>query len=1020
LTFAELLARDALSRAQRGRRLGVRLSPLDLSVEEAHEVQGHLRSGAGESVYVAISVPSAEEWRPDDRTCICDGELAAQLATSWRNRVRPAAGEWIFYASVRTHGRAGGLRDALVPVREDELLRTALGPACSDLLPAGFSRAARRADLGSLLRPRVLCDVVAEAGTSWETLGHLLPRLGLVRDSRLGDDPSEAQARLALNARLVRAAELNEVRHLRVPGPVKQLARQLGRLARDDDGLTMEELASLDLGELATEHLASRRAARKPRQRSGKTRTRKEAQGSTAQESILDPQAGPGALTAPEVTEGSAPQQAAPAGHEEVGTAVPQPSQPGPADVGAKGSQPSGGQPPVSLAAEPPRFAVEGTPPDSAGSQSAPLLPRVRSLPPPEALVTLLTQLHQGTGWGLRWSLGRGALPELLAGRLPGSLGAPLPLATPLAERDDQGHLARWGSVRGELLELVSGERDWLRRLMHAPERALQHSRLGELSAALLEAAHLAFAWASGLDDDGETHRVLASRETLQLVDDSGGVVVVLGPLHPLVLEDAVVRGAALGATDGETVSWWSWLRAAGRVLPPSWPGAGGAVVPLTSELAGLPCFATGSPSLSPDAAGQHLAEVFERYLALYPHARLGLRVLADHGSAPGVMAAALRCLEASDDLRIELLAPVTSVPQAVEVHREAGRLRLLPLPASAPERVRPHVHVHWCAPGRVSLGSARAFGSSDGLTTPTRGGGQLTGHDLQHRPCLQETPGVSPLPGVLWLVRPGPTERAAPALGRHSWEVTLGPSAQPEVSSGSIELLTGRAGGVPLRVHGQASLALESHLAKDLGRQGLALRPGLSRSVLRALAQQGGSGLWELGPQGGLTAASGALSSLLRHGERNTVLWSPAAGLFGGRGRAGGTLLIAASLRSEGMALRCGWSTTGRTWRLDESELPGLLAAGERLLRALARSDPEGGLARAVVSLGLSRALPASSRSRRWEEPLASLQAASTEPSLLLAPGVDTETTEVAGSVIETVTLSSQLLERLALGAPS
>ncbi len=245
-------AREALTRDPE--LLGVRLSPVTLSANEAKELANLATREFGPSAFVVVSAPGVDPRLSKDRIFAAPDQRAAEQATAWRNVVNVKRGEHLVYVSCEEHDKAGGLRDCLIELTDDDLIRQLLS-YCRD--QGGILRhtadALEEAKLTDRMSPAMLSGFVDVAAKSvegkkekdaWAVIGETLPLLGLARDTKLAR--ATASERLSENRRLVARAATGEVRR-QGTGQVADIERQLREGLRQGEAAA---LASVDLGPL--------------------------------------------------------------------------------------------------------------------------------------------------------------------------------------------------------------------------------------------------------------------------------------------------------------------------------------------------------------------------------------------------------------------------------------------------------------------------------------------------------------------------------------------------------------------------------------------------------------------------------------------------------------------------------------------------------------------------------------------------------------------------------------------------
>lgn len=250
-------------------RLGVRCSPVTLAPEELLAAVRATRATLGKAAFIVGSAPGTTPDDVDDRAFLAPDHRAAERATAWRNRVDVGAGEHLIYLSVEEHPKASGLKDCLIPLRETDLFDTffAWADSAKSGLPPGLADALRASGLAAHAPLSALCALTEaaikrskkKAGAAWDDLGLSLPIVGLAADSKLGK--ADAAERLAANAALVRAVSTGEARRRSEAGPLAAIEGRLAvALAGSDVADRAVALASVDLGTLKTPSFAKKKA----------------------------------------------------------------------------------------------------------------------------------------------------------------------------------------------------------------------------------------------------------------------------------------------------------------------------------------------------------------------------------------------------------------------------------------------------------------------------------------------------------------------------------------------------------------------------------------------------------------------------------------------------------------------------------------------------------------------------------------------------------------------------------------
>jgi hypothetical protein len=234
-------------------RIGVRLSPIDISTDEAIEISEEAAKSLPPSAYVAIAAPGAR-LVDGPRLFLSDGEATAARATQWRNDLQE--GEALVYISARRLGRAGGLEDTLEALDEARLRAAALEIARDAArLPDEVFHALEGANILSRVSVRSVCRFLeAVDGGGVAAVGQALPELSLVRDSSLTGE--NAAQRLTENARWVRLSASGTGRQgiaLTDRGAELRAAVRSAIDATEDE--RVRRLSELDLGALSLAEL---------------------------------------------------------------------------------------------------------------------------------------------------------------------------------------------------------------------------------------------------------------------------------------------------------------------------------------------------------------------------------------------------------------------------------------------------------------------------------------------------------------------------------------------------------------------------------------------------------------------------------------------------------------------------------------------------------------------------------------------------------------------------------------------
>ncbi len=669
MKFSTLICEAAKQLFDEDALIGVRLSPVMLTHEEARELVSIASDAIGDHVHVAVGVPDGQ-LAEGERWCVAPGERAAERATFWRNTIHPERGERILYVSVDRLGKAGGLRDTLYELSERDLRETFFSVMTTDgHETADVMLGLQQAGIEEHADARALCDFAgavlnAPPDERWRAAGDELPRLELVRDTSLGEDPIR---RLRANARWVRAEAASERKSRTLTKRAKRARQQIKR-AVSQEGAVEAHLAQIDLGTLEGADLDSDVTTKKRKRRTtGRTGAR--AHGGT-----------PGGASATKTARG-------------VGLSTPQ--------VTDEGETPYSG--------EVPRPAHDGA--WSAADQERELGGRTS---PPPGLTKLLRELDGARGAPISQFVRTGSPRELLErpprSKQPVSVLELAAELSPVASEVEAWERSR-AALSAQLQIVVGGRGDATVNLMNAPLLVLDDPSLRraagehvEVSAALLQAA--------ARTGDLRLVTTALNLETITLyeVDEPTSApraaLAVLGPLHPLWL--------------GQALAWYRELEAArssgplgrrliaralafGPLAPNEWRTAShGLELESSAGVGGMLVFETVATAVSMTArtvAGEKLLRALVQH---QPHARLAARI-AIHGPNPGpVVEGIANAVMALAEDGVGWGAAEVVVGEALTVAKRAeeavtaGALRLCPMPAQRGRAgdVEPHIEI--------------------------------------------------------------------------------------------------------------------------------------------------------------------------------------------------------------------------------------------------------------------------------------------------------------------------------------
>jgi hypothetical protein len=361
---------------------------------------------------------------------------------------------------------------------------------------------------------------------------------------------------------------------------------------------------------------------------------------------------------------------------------------------------------------------TEKRPPRSRALSGAPWTPELQQaerppgIPLPDGVAALLQASLEGGGDCLIWECA--GPPAAAAERLPKGLApaeplSPAPTAALVAWRQTRAALLQGARQFGELSVHALTEAPW--SVFGAPTLAPlldEHVKAGR--ALLAEAkAQGSAAWADALD-----------LETVTLRSVTGGQLVVLSPLHPILLIQLAERLPVLARAakaEGAARAAFAAAGDAPPLVPMAWM-AEGITLPWAESARWAPCYGD-----APQPAGDLRAvsqAVVSSLLRLHPHAALALRIAAEVGAAD-VASAVAELLTGNPDLDDAHAQIETSGEAAVELgDGAAGRVECTPVdprssphvvirraPAAVPQAVPPTERLDGLAPGPWRAGEA-------------------------------------------------------------------------------------------------------------------------------------------------------------------------------------------------------------------------------------------------------------------------------------------------------------------------
>lgn len=1022
-TLIALAARRVFEESEQ--RMGARLSPVTLTAAELSAAVQELRAQLGPKVYIVGSAPKVDVAEPDARAFIAPDQRAAERATLWRNKVRVAEKERLVYVSVEGHAKANGLRDCLEQLRERDLREAFKGWASKRSgLPSGLVEALEEAEMLGSVRLATLCEFaerVASAGQksagAWQVAGAALPVINLAADSKLGKE--DASERLRANHALVRALETGEGRRRAASGPLAEVEEALhAGFVKPPKGGRRAALASVDLGAVKTSILAKGKPA-KPKAAASDAKAAKDL-----------PRGGKDASTKP--TKGDASK---PAPAEQPRTEPRTPLLNSPIEL-VLGGEPRG---------DAPRGAVPGVAtqqPPAPGAPKAPArLVRLVGSPLPRGLMAMLTQLLEGNGDPVELTVTHADRSHL--NDLAKTLSPEAREARRARERLGAAH-ALWAEARRALLEMTLAIPDappiadaltrGLPSLLKEPAFGSALSRLVDASVALYEAAG---------DSDERTMREVLTLDTVAVRGADRAVALrVIGPLHLLSIGQSLLARRALDGGQDLPEQARRLIARAMEVAPPApglFPDDTGEL-PLAQGVGGLLAYERVPELVSLADATAAARAVVTRYIALCPHALLGLRVAVSGAGdltalVEGVAAATLDASTRPD--RVEVLC---ARPPSFDARSSSARAvseGVMTVGALDEPGAR-GAHV------TLRFASAQGAPEDDEAAAPTVSafappGGARTTFDLRAHGLrvLTSISGARELVAVEAL-----TARAMGGLPRGAFMMDVaGRSLRAEcegvTSEGGWLAVIGRSLGrrppapwfliAHEEVGARATCAVVSRDVRSAARslhEGLAalgvsdMRPRSLLLLAERLASAGRSSLVPLGRPAAALVVSGLLALELRKSLGDVdALIAPVTGavyetLLGKADEGeGDTLQIAATrVASGGLRFAVGYATASSSPDLDTSkaQLDGPIAKRvSRVLEAIAASGEgaraDAGAAREAIAWALWGAVAADEASHSgWREELTRWSGSVAAPTeaLVLAKSSDNNAKERNGKI--------------------
>lgn len=631
MTVTELIARAAKKLIEADPQLlGVRVCPISLAPEDAEALRKEIQAHLGQKTFVALSIPGAKRIESAHLFVSAD-QSAAERATLWRNQVKIEDGEHLVYASVQVHGKAGGLKDCLTPLQESDL-RAEFASWCDEKgsgLPTGLGAALRDSGILARASTQSLCEFSSAAqrdkrDNRWEACGHHLPLLNLARDTGLR--PSNAAARLEENERVVSRAATGERAGGVTSGPTAQL-REAFRAAADD---VTDRLKRIDLTEHLADALDRKKAPKREKKPLKAVKQAKPARGKKAARPAQDSTA---ALV--EAAQGDS--------KDRLGDIERRAKKLGQDATATPPASKAGGDDSADQAVD----AVWSR--AQQAIEFGALADRV-----PVGLGAMLLHSLRADGYGLRWSARESATALLTD--LPAQ-AAPIERRGEISDAGLREALARVLALRRASADLLLVDADRglkaLSTFISAPLVALADRRIRGAMTELLDATAALYR-AAALSPDGPGRSTVLSLDTVEVRAKSGDAVLVVGPLHPLWLSQALGRfEALLTQSDLSATAKRLLVRSLSEApaAPEHWPSDAAAPLQLSRPIGGLVAYQSTADDLDPDDVEETAAQAIGLFLSSLPHARHGLRVAVLGGDSGPIIEGAARALEEHPEL---------------------------------------------------------------------------------------------------------------------------------------------------------------------------------------------------------------------------------------------------------------------------------------------------------------------------------------------------------------------------------
>ncbi len=629
MNVTDLIVRAAGDAIQQDAQLlGVRICPVALTPEDVEPLRKALDRELDRKAFVALSVPGARR-QESDRFFVSPDQAAAERATFWRNAVRVEDGQHLIYISVQNHGKAGGLQDCLTPIRESDL-REIFAVWCDEQasgMPNGIGAALRKSTILERVSVQSLCEFATAVARDrrndkWEAAGIRLPLLNLACDSGLG--ASRTAERLAENERIVSRAATGE----RAAGSNVSLA-PLREAFKAEAADVREKLKQVDLKDHLAKSLGKKQAPKKAER--ALRATKEEKRNKPRARVTVDPTAAlVDAAQAVDRNRLEVLEQEAKA----LGVVDDAPTQ----DRTGTVTDDSEGLDQVWTRAQ--QVAEFGT-----------LAQRV-----PVGLGAMLLASLKGEGYGLVWEA-RESANDFFSDLPPQAeaLEQRWNVADPVIQRT----LAAMIEARRAAIRLLLPESDRTMRTLstfiNAPLVSLADRKVYKAMATLLEASAALYRAATE-SSDAEGRRTALALDTVAVRARSGDRALVVGPLHPLYLGQAMGRFDALVAQKALCPTARQLLvrsLSEAPAAPESWPSEGDPALQLSRPIGGLITYQSIAQDLEPEDVEETVARVIGLYLRSLPHAGFGLRVAVRGGEAAAVIEGAAAALEeAGEKLR--------------------------------------------------------------------------------------------------------------------------------------------------------------------------------------------------------------------------------------------------------------------------------------------------------------------------------------------------------------------------------